>query len=254
MTSTSSPSATTQFHQPTSFSIRDFMNKLMGRDSKTLSLLPLPPDEALKRRLELQRIADIVVLDATRDKKKQLVATLEFSLKPETPRGQVGIFVPNNSAVAYETTKTFHDVNQLSKVLAYCIDKPTGHCDDGCAFCSKLREYLCTHWVRDPLVCVVSMGDTVLRKASLAMHLARLVAFVTGTSVAAPRVATILTGKGAPVMQLVPQLSPLGQSIGNTKSAAFCRAQIEAAAVLYDFFDVFPQATKTATAVSTTEL
>ncbi|KAG7379718.1 hypothetical protein PHYPSEUDO_008247 [Phytophthora pseudosyringae] len=263
MASTRSPIVPTFQRSPA----RSLMNKLIGRSSGTLprklasspfaaSLLSaLSPDEKLHRRLQLQRIVDVVVLDATRDKKKQLVITLKLSLKPEAPREQVGIFVPSNAAVAQEITMTFHDVNQLRRALEFCVDSSTRDCDDNCDVCSQLRTYLSTHWVRDPLVAVVSMGETVLRKASLARHLAQLVAFATRKSLAAPRVA-VMTKPKTGVAQLVPQLSPLRkpQTTEIATNAPVCAAQNAVAAVLYDFFRGFAYSSKTLASSTTKEL
>ncbi|KAG2788681.1 hypothetical protein PC129_g9723 [Phytophthora cactorum] len=238
--------------------VRSIMTKLLGRSSDKMlprklvstpfaaSLLsPLPPDEMLQRRLQLQRIVDIFVLDATRGKKNQLVITLKLSLKPEAPREQVGISIPNNTSVAHEITMTFHDVKQLSRVLVFCVDESARGCDDSCEWCSRLRTYLSNHWARDPLVTVINMGETILRKPSLAMHLAQLVAFATGTSMALAVVVKDKTG-----VHLVPQLSPLGQP---KKKNEVCAAQNAVAAVICDFFGVFGQ-TSTASVSTTKEL
>ncbi|KAE8964827.1 hypothetical protein PF005_g29313 [Phytophthora fragariae] len=91
----SSSSLSTKLHQPTAIPFRGLLYKLMGRNSdNTLprklasascatSLLSglLPLDEILRRRLQLQRVVDVVVLDATRDKKNDLVITLKLSLR-----------------------------------------------------------------------------------------------------------------------------------------------------------------------------
>ncbi|KAL3672254.1 hypothetical protein V7S43_002914 [Phytophthora oleae] len=233
--------ATTSKHpHSTPSPIRSLMTKLIGRNSDkslpwkltstpfaTSLLSPLPPNEMQHRQLQLQQISGIVVLDATRDKKNQLVITLKLALKPD------GIFVPNNAP----TSLTFHDVNQLSRILTFCVDKPTRDCNENCEFCSELVTYLATHWTRDPLVAVVNMGETVLRKSSLAMHLTRLVAFATGKGVVTSHVAVSTGTAGA--VQLVPQLAPLGNA--QEKKTQKCTAQNEVAAVLYDLFNVFDQ-------------
>jgi hypothetical protein len=194
------------------------------------------PEEARKRRQQLQRVANVVVLDATRDKKSNVVLTLQVSLKQESPRAQTGIFVPNNAPVAYKTTRTFQNVNQLCKLLAFCVDKAAAVCGADCDFCTQLREYLQSHWVKDPLVAVTTTGGVVLRKHMMAIQLAQLVAFATGAS---PHVLVAPNEKGAALVQLVPRLSPLGQS-EQGDNVGVCAAQNDVAAVLFDFFDVFP--------------
>ncbi|KAF1789168.1 hypothetical protein GQ600_18229 [Phytophthora cactorum] len=184
----------------------------------------------------MQRIVDIFVLDATRGKKNQLVITLKLSLKPEAPREQVGISIPNNTSVAHEITMTFHDVKQLSRVLVFCVDESARGCDDSCEWCSRLRTYLSNHWARDPLVTVINMGETILRKPSLAMHLAHMA------------LAAVVKDKTG--VHLVPQLSPLGQP---KKKNEVCAAQNAVAAVICDFFGVFGQ-TSTASVSTTKEL
>ncbi|KAG6620004.1 uncharacterized protein IUM83_05711 [Phytophthora cinnamomi] len=252
MASIASPSLSTKLHQPTAAPFRSLLDKIMGRNSSTAtknlprklasnpcaaSLLsgPLPLDEVNRRRLQLQRVVDVVVLDATRDSKGEVVITLNLTLRPEAPRQQVGIFVPNNAAEGFELSKTFHDVNQLGRVLTFCIDNSEGECGQDCEFCAELRTYLHTHYVRDPLVNVVNMGGTVLRRPALAMHLARLVTFATGKSIV-PRVVTTPNDKG---VLLTSHLAPLGRQKETTKSASVCAVQNELAAVLYDFFDAF---------------
>ncbi|ETO64360.1 hypothetical protein F444_18104 [Phytophthora nicotianae P1976] len=250
----------TRTFSPRSSSVQSLMYKLLGQNSdKALprklastpfaaSLLsPVSPDEMPQRRLQLQRIGNISVLNSVRDKKNHLVITLELSLKPELPREQVGIFVPNNAPVAHEITMTFHDVNQLSKVLTYCVDESAKGCDNNCDFCSSLRTYLGNHWARDPLVTVINMGETVLRKPSLAMHLAQLVAFATRGSMTVAAVAKDKSG-----VQLVPQLSPVGQQ-KKDKDDEVCTAQNAVAMVVYDFFGVFGQ-TSVASSSPTREL
>jgi hypothetical protein len=260
--STSSSSALSKTHQRPSSSppVRGLLDKLVGRSPGKTPTLPrklasVPfaasllcsktAGEAESCRLQLQRVANVVVLDATRDKKSNVVLTLQVSLK-ESPRAQTGIFVPNNAPVAYKTTRTFQNVNQLGKLLAFCVDKAADVCGADCAFCTRLREYLQTHWVRDPLVAVTTMDGTVIRKPSLAMHLAQLVAFATGAS---PRVLVAPTERGSTGVQLAPRLYPHGQS-QQGKSVATCEAQVEVAAVLLDFFDVFPRALGTTNSAS----
>ncbi|KAG3036579.1 hypothetical protein PC128_g507 [Phytophthora cactorum] len=229
-----------------------FLKNWMGRNSSdtrslprklastpfAASLLapPFAPEEVQQRRLQLQRIVDIIVLDSTRDKRKDLVIKLKLSLKPTAPREQVGIFVPNNAPVIYETTITFRDVNQLDKVLAFCIDKMAGNCRDNCGFCSRFRKYLGNYWVKDPLVTVINMGDTVLRKVSLAMHLAHLVAFATGKHTATPRVTNVSNNKQDAGVQIAPLSS---HERKRTEGVDVCAAQNEITVVLYNFFDVF---------------
>ncbi|OWZ20673.1 hypothetical protein PHMEG_0004876 [Phytophthora megakarya] len=224
------------------------MTKLIGRNSSTLprklasalfaaSLLsPISTDEMTQRHLLLQRIVDIAVLDSPRDKKNQLVITLQLLLKPTT----VGPF-DSTTTMTHVTTITFHDANQLSRILAFCVNKTTSECSDNCEFCSHLATYISNHCVRDPFVAVVNLGDTVLRKPSLAMHLARLVTFTTKKGVAVPRIAAVSKEKAVAVVQIVPQLSPLGR---NEKAKnGMCAAQNDVAAVLYDFFDAFAEKT-----------
>eukprot|EP00644_Phytophthora_capsici_P010811 jgi/Phyca11/504695/fgenesh2_kg.PHYCAscaffold_9_\ len=79
------------------------------------------------------------------------------------------------------------------------------------------------------------MGETVLRKPSLAMHLTRLVAFATGKGMAIPPIAVSTDTTGA--VQLIPQLAPIGDV--QDKKTLKCTAQKEVVAVLYDFFNVF---------------
>ncbi|KAK1932078.1 hypothetical protein P3T76_012578 [Phytophthora citrophthora] len=231
---------TSKYPPSTPSPIRSLMTKLISRNSdknlprKLVStpfaaslLSPLSSTEMQHRELQLQRIASIAVLDATRSKKNELVITVKLTLKPD------GIFVPNNPPISL----TFHDVNQLSRVLAFCVDKSTRDCSENCEFCSELTTYLSTHWVRDPLVAVVNMGETVLRKPSLAMHLTRLVSFATGKGMAIPPIAVSTDTAGA--VQLIPQLAPIG--VVQEKKALKCTAQNEVVAVLYDFFNVFDQ-------------
>ncbi|KAE9276707.1 hypothetical protein PF008_g29029 [Phytophthora fragariae] len=247
----SSSSLSTKLHQPTAIPFRGLLYKLMGRNSdNTLprklasascatSLLSglLPLDEILRRRLQLQRVVDVVVLDATRDKKNDLVITLKLSLRSESPRDQVGIFVPHNAAIGYELTTTFHDVSQLGRVLTFCVEKSVRECGPDCAFCAKLRNYLRTHWVRDPLVNVLNMGETVIRRHSMAVHVAQLVTFATGSATVS-RIVTSTKGNG---VQLAPQLASVGlqQKSNMTKSVPSCAVQNEVTAVLYDFFNAF---------------
>ncbi|KAF4150285.1 hypothetical protein GN958_ATG00493 [Phytophthora infestans] len=153
----------------------------------------------------------------------------------------------SSSSVAHEITITFRNVNQLSKLLAFCVDESARGCDDKCAFCLSLRTYLSNHWARGPLVTVINTGETVLRKPSLAMHLARLVAFATGTSMAVAAVAKDTAG-----VQLVPQLSPLRQQ-GKHKDEVACVARNAVAAVVYDFLGIFDQ-TSTEPSSTTKEL
>ncbi|OWZ12917.1 hypothetical protein PHMEG_00013847 [Phytophthora megakarya] len=232
-----------KLYPPDSTPIRRFMNKLISHNSGTLprklastpfavSLLsPISTDEVMQRYLQLQRIVDIAVLDSTRDKKNQLVITLKITLKTFDP----------TTEMTHETTITFHDVNQLSRILSFCVDKATSDCSGNCEFCSHLATYLSKHYVRDPLVAVVNLGDTVLRKPSLAMHLARLVTFTTEKGVAAPRIATVSKENRLAGVQIVPQLAPVGRN-ENTKKV-MCAAQNKVAAVLYDFFDAFADKT-----------
>ncbi|GMF61703.1 unnamed protein product [Phytophthora fragariaefolia] len=246
----SSPILTTKLHQPSAAPFRGLLEKLMGRNTSADTTLPrklasapcaasllsgsLPLDEINRRRLQLQRIVDVVMLDATRDEENELVITLKLSLRSEAPREPVGIFVPNNAPVEKNLIKTFHEVKQLGRVLTFCV----GKCEEDCEFCCKLRTYLDTHWVRDPLVSVVNMGKTVLRKPSLAMHLARLLAFVTG-KYATPGVAAI--PKDVRV-QLAPQLAPIGvhhKDGAPRSSMSACVVQNSVVAVLFDFFDAF---------------
>ncbi|EGZ24477.1 hypothetical protein PHYSODRAFT_311437 [Phytophthora sojae] len=246
----SRPILATKLHQPTASPFRGLLDRLMGRNSTTTSTLPrslasascaasllsgpLPLDEILDRRHQLQRVVDVVVLDATRDKKNELVITWKLSLRSEAPREQVGIFVPNNAAVkGLELTTTFHDVKQLGRILTFCVENSEKDCAPDCEFCSELRGYLCSHWVRDPLVNVLNMGETVLRKQVMAMHMATLVAFATGKSTVSRVVTTPNEDKG---VQLAPRLAPLGGK-GVIKSASTCAVQNEVTAVLYDFFD-----------------
>ncbi|GMF21177.1 unnamed protein product [Phytophthora lilii] len=246
-------------HNPVTSPVRGLLNKLLGRNScrdralprklasmpfaASLLAPPLPPDEILQRRLQLQRIVDVVVLDATRDKKNDLVITLKLSLKPEAPRMPVGIFIPNNTPTTFEVTKTFYDANQLSKALSFCVDKSVSACGEDCEFCDKLRTYLRTHWTRDPLVTVVNMGDTVLRKPSLAVHLTQLVRFAAGKSVVAPRVAANTQEKGAMVVEVIHKLSPLRHGHENEKDTitARCAVQNKITVVVYDFFNIFSE-------------
>ncbi|KAG7387622.1 hypothetical protein PHYPSEUDO_013872 [Phytophthora pseudosyringae] len=218
----------------TSSNGRTLPRKLATSPFAASLLLPsLSLDEALQRRQQLQRIAGIAVIDATRDKTKNIVITLKLSLVPTTLREQVGIFIPSNAPVTHETTMTFRDVNQLNKVLAFCIDKMAGKCRENCEFCSQLRTYLDNHWVKDPIVSVTSMGNTLLRKASLAVHLAYLVEFATRKHIATPRVSK---QKGVATVQLVPLSSHEREK---TRGVDVCAAQKETTVVLYNFFDVF---------------
>lgn len=54
---------------------------------------------------------------------------------------------------------------------------------------------------------VLNMGETVLRKQVMAMHMATLVAFATGKSTVSRVVTTPNEDKG---VQLAPRLAPLG--------------------------------------------
>ncbi|KAE8964825.1 hypothetical protein PF005_g29314 [Phytophthora fragariae] len=110
-------------------------------------------------------------------------------------------------------------------------------CGPDCAFCAKLRNYLRTHWVRDPLVNVLNMGETVIRRHSMAVHVAQLVTFATGSATVS-RIVTSTKGNG---VQLAPQLASVGlqQKSNMTKSVPSCAVQNEVTAVLYDFFNAF---------------
>ncbi|KAG1700951.1 hypothetical protein DVH05_011195 [Phytophthora capsici] len=231
---------TPKYPHSTPSPIRSLMIKLICRNSDKIlprklastpfagSLLsPLSSSEMRHRQLQLQRISSIAVLDATRDKKNHIIITLKLTLKPN------GTFVPNNPPTAL----TFHDVEQLSRVLTFCVDKSTRDCSKSCKFCCELSTYLSNHGMRDPLVAILNIGKSVLRKPSLAMHLTRLVAFATGKAMAIPPIAvsTDITG----VVQLIPQLAPVGEV--QEKKSLKCTAQNEVVAVLYDFFNVFDQ-------------
>ncbi|ETI50649.1 hypothetical protein F443_05807 [Phytophthora nicotianae P1569] len=227
---------------------RRFLRKWTGQDSsdprripRKLASIPfaasllepsLTHDDILRLRLQLQRIADITVIDSTRDKRKELVIKLKLSLQPAKPRERVGIFVPNNAPVTYETTITFRDVNHLDKVLVFCVNKMAGNCHDNCGFCVRFRKYLGNYWVKDPLVTVINMGDTVLRKPSLALHLAHLVAFATGIHTESPRIANNPKSKQVAAVQLVPNDKKRIDAVD------VCTAQNEVTAVLYNFFNV----------------
>ncbi|KAG7395650.1 hypothetical protein PHYBOEH_003407 [Phytophthora boehmeriae] len=173
---------------------------------------------------------------------------MQISLQPDTPkRDHVGIFVPNNTVVVLKKTKTFENVNQLSKLLTFCVRSGRGdHVqsdEDGaqeCKFCSELRAYLGNHHVREPLVAITMGNNTVLRKGVLAKFLVQLVVFATGRGKASPRFTTVPGDKTSAVTQR-------SASVDVTKddtaaSAEACAAQLEVASVLYDFLDVFPPA------------
>ncbi|RLN82986.1 hypothetical protein BBJ28_00020487 [Nothophytophthora sp. Chile5] len=213
----------------------------------SLLSLPVSPERGLKCRLQLQRIDSVAVLHSTRDRKNQLLATLELSLSPEKPRERVGIFHPNNAPVPQETTRSLKEISQLAKLLTFCVRSGRAdHCPqlpaDECAFCSQLDSYLQNHWGGQPVVTVARDGSTALRKAVVGKFLSGLVTFATQKDMATTRVAARKL-KNAAVVQPAspPRPTPVQtdeEKEGGSEWVAVCAAQDEVAAMLCDFFGV----------------
>ncbi|RLN65724.1 hypothetical protein BBJ28_00017186 [Nothophytophthora sp. Chile5] len=215
--------------------------------ASSLLSLPVSPELGLRCRLQLQRIDSVVVLHSTRDRKNQLLATLELSLSPEKPRERVGIFHPNNAPVPQEITRSLKEISQLAKLLTFCVRSDRAdHCHqppaDECEFCSQLASYLQDHWGGQPLVTVARDGSTALRKAVLGKFLSELIMLATQNDMATTRVAA-RKPKNAAVVQPAPPprpttVHPDEEKEGASEWVAVCSAQDEVAAVLRDFFGV----------------